>query len=65
MSSCEQCIDLIGTLHSGGRGGSRPGGYNSGSNVGYGKSCDADTILLSFVTMLSVWCYSITPAGRL
>ena len=63
VSSSEQCIDLIGTIHSGGRGGSRPGGYNS--NMGYGKSCNADTVLLSFVTMLSVWCYSITPAGRL
>ena len=63
VSSSEQCIDLIGTIHSGGRGGSRPGGYNS--NMGYGKSFNADTVLLSFVTMLSVWCYSITPAGRL
>lgn len=63
VSSSEQCIDLIGTIHSGGRGGSRPGGYNS--NMGYGKSRNADTVLLSFVTMLSVWCYSITPAGRL
>lgn len=56
-------IDLIGTIHSGSRGGSRPGGYNS--NMGYGKLLDADSRLLSFVTVMSVWCYAITPAGRL